>query len=165
MLLVLKLLQLLLAALLQLLLEMLFLLPSLLLSLLLPLLLYFFSFSSLPPFFYSFPSLLDGVKPDGPWRPLPNKRSLDLLVCSTDLPRKSVVAGPITDGDRVAHTTRLERLGCSFLTLERRRLNPPRRRQGSSRDVAPLRRSKWGPLDICRRTGIGGSCTHPKAGR
>ena len=100
-----------------------------------------------------------------PWRPLPNKRSLDLLVCSTDLPRKLVAARPITEGDRVAHTTRLERLEGSFLSLERRRLDPPRRRQGSSRDVAPLRRLKWGPLDIRRRTGIGGSCTHPKAGR
>jgi len=66
MLLSLKLLQLQLAALLQLLLEPLFLLSSLLLPLLLPLLLYFFSFfPSVPPFFFSFPALLDEVKPDG----------------------------------------------------------------------------------------------------
>ena len=62
----------------------------------------------------------------GPRCPLPNRRSLHFLVHSTSLPRKRIATEPITDGDGIAHTTRLGRLRGSHLALVARRLDSPR---------------------------------------
>ena len=40
---------------------------------------FFFFFSSLMPFLFLFPPLLDEVEPGGPWHPFPNKRASTLL--------------------------------------------------------------------------------------
>ena len=67
--------------------------------------LFFFFLFSFPPLFLIFlPLLFDGVKLDGPWRPIFNVGGVDLLVRGTSVWRMRTATRPITDSDGVAHS-------------------------------------------------------------
>ena len=71
--------------------------------------------------------LLDGAKPDGPWRPLRDQRSLGPLVHRAGVLRRPVAARPVAYCDRVPLDPRSGRLGGSLLLLGASHLDPPQR--------------------------------------